>query len=66
MEQAVATTTDLPAAYYGKRAMLLATTARAATWWGDLARATALLDESLALAQAAERTLGRSPWPSTI
>jgi predicted ATPase/DNA-binding CsgD family transcriptional regulator len=52
LERAVANTARLPAALDGTRAVLLAATARAATWRGEVARATALLDESLALAQA--------------
>jgi non-specific serine/threonine protein kinase len=52
LNRAVANTARLPAALDGKRALLLAATARAATRRGAVARATALLDESLALARA--------------
>jgi predicted ATPase/DNA-binding CsgD family transcriptional regulator len=61
LEQAVATTANLPAAFHGKRAVLLTVTADAATSRDDVARATALLNESLALARAArdDRAIAR-------
>ncbi len=51
LDRAVAATNDLPPAWRGKRALLLATTARAATWRGLTDRAATLLDESLAVAR---------------
>jgi predicted ATPase/DNA-binding CsgD family transcriptional regulator/DNA-binding XRE family transcriptional regulator len=53
LERAVGTTAQVPRRLLGKRARLLAATAQLAWWRGDLARTVELLDESIAIAQAA-------------
>ena len=54
LERAASATAQTPAASRGTRAILLAAATRAVAWQGEVTRAAALIDESLALARDAE------------